>query len=328
MHLVPNSYLPSDNLLNLIEQALDYASQSKSKNTQIAYAKDWACFDTWCYSKGLTSLPCLPQTLALYLTDKSSLLKVSSLQRRLVSIKQKHQEQGITLDLVSIQEIWRGIKRAKGTHQQGKSPLLNTDLKQIVRQLPSTPIAIRDKALLLLGFTGGFRRSELVSLHIEDLEFSAHGLLVHLKKSKTDQEGQGRQIGILYGAFKESCPIRSLQEWISILNRATGPLFCSINRHAQLSSNPLLDLEVARIVKKRVYESLIRQGYTDEDAKQECTKFSGHSLRSGLVTSAASAGLPEHMIMRQTGHKRSDTLRKYIRMGNVFTENVSGKLGL
>ena len=178
-------------------------------------------------------------------------------------------------------------------------------------------IGLRDRALILLGFAGAFRRSELVSLTLEDCAFGKDGLTVTLRRSKTDQSGEGRKIGIPYGSNPETCPVRSLQSWLELGAIGGGPVFCSINRHGKIQAGRLSGGDVARIVKKLV-----------ERAGLDPSKFAGHSLRAGHATSAAIAGASERSIMNQTGHRSVQMVRRYIRDGSLFRENSAGELGL
>ncbi len=178
-------------------------------------------------------------------------------------------------------------------------------------------IGARDRALILLGFAGAFRRSELVGLDVEDCAFGKDGLTVTLRRSKTDQDGAGRKIGIPYGSNPETCPVRTVQAWLEEAGSDAGPLFRSINRHGQVRTGRLSGIDVARIVKKLA----VRAGL-------DPAKYAGHSLRAGHATSAAIAGASERSIMRQTGHRSVQMVRRYIRDGSLFRENSAGKLGL
>jgi integrase len=178
-------------------------------------------------------------------------------------------------------------------------------------------IGARDRALILLGFAGAFRRSELVGFDAEDCAFGKDGLTVTLRKSKTDQTGAGRKIGIPYGSNPDTCPVRTIQSWLELAAIITGPLFRSINRHGQVQRGRLSGIDVARVVKKLV-----------KRAGLDAAKFAGHSLRSGHATSAAIAGASERSIMAQTGHRSVQMVRRYIRDGNLFRENSAGNLGL
>ena len=218
---------------------------------------------------------------------------------------------------IVVRAVLSGIRRTNGSAQEGKNPLRVEDLRAIVSRLPSTAQGVRDRALLLIGFAGGFRRSELIGLDTGDVEFVSAGLIVNLRRSKTDQEGQGRRVGIPAGANPETCAVRAAAAWLGVIGRAAGPVFRGINRHGQVAEERLSDRAVALIVKRLVL-------YAGLDAKF----YAGHSLRAGLATSAAAAGASERAIMAQTGHRSLATVRRYIREGSLFAENAASKLGL
>lgn len=312
------------------ELAKKYSDSARSQNTNRAYRSDWQDFEAWCTNFGVRALPASPSTIGLYLTDRSSTLKPATLSRRLTSIREAHKLAGFTVahNHPAISEVWKGIRNEHGTDQKGKVPILAIDIREMVNALPATLIGVRDRALLLVGFAGAFRRSEIVSLDVDDLSFGREGLTVRLRRSKTDQQGRGRDVGIPYGSNVKTCPIRSMQDWLSESEIDAGPLFRGINRHGGLSDNRLSDKSVALIVKRAAFSREVSRGLSFEEAEREVRKFGGHSLRAGLATSAAQAGVPEHTIMRQTGHKRPEMLRKYIRMGTIFTDNAAAKIGL
>jgi integrase len=211
----------------------------------------------------------------------------------------------------------KGIRRTKGTALAQKAAALTDDIRAMVDATDAGLIGARDRALVLLGFAGAFRRSELIGLDVEDCAFGKDGLTVTLRRSKTDQAGMGRKIGIPYGSNPETCPVRVLQGWIEQAGIIAGPLFRSINRHGQVQPGRLSGIDVARVVKKLA-----------ERAGLEPGKYAGHSLRAGHATSAAIAGASERSIMNQTGHRSVQMVRRYIRDGNLFRENSAGKLGL
>lgn len=211
----------------------------------------------------------------------------------------------------------KGIRRTKGTAPAQKAAALTDDIRAMLEAADVGLIGLRDRAVILLGFAGAFRRSELVALTADDCTFSKDGLTVTLRGSKTDQTGEGRKIGIPYGANPETCPVRKVQEWMETAGISDGPLFRSINRHGKVKERGLSGVEVARIVKKLA----LRAG-------SDPTKYAGHSLRAGHATSAAIAGASERSIMRQTGHRSVQMVRRYIREGSLFRENSGGKLGL
>jgi integrase len=178
-------------------------------------------------------------------------------------------------------------------------------------------IGVRDRAMILLGFAGAFRRSELVGLNIEDCEFGKDGLTITLRRSKTDQDGEGRKIGIPYGSNPETCPVRTVQGWMEQATITIGPLFRSITRHGRLRPGRLSGIDVARVVKKLA----VRAGL-------DAAKYAGHSLRTGHATTAAIAGASERSIMNQTGHRSVQMVRRYIRDGSLFRDNSAGKFRL
>ena len=216
-----------------------------------------------------------------------------------------------------VRNTLKGIRRSIGTAAKPKAPALTDDIRTMVYEAGDGTIGARDRALILLGFAGAFRRSELVSLDIEDCAFGKDGLTVTLRRSKTDQDGAGRKIGIPYGSNPETCPVRTIQAWIEQAALSVGALFRSINRHGQVQAGRLSGIDVARVVKK-----LALRGGLD------ATAYAGHSLRAGHATSAAIAGASERSIMKQTGHRSVQMVRRYIRDGSLFRENSAGKLGL
>lgn len=319
-----NLTVVKENNLSILEtitaKSTEYIEQAKALNTIKAYRTDFNHFVEWCETYGLNALPSTPQTVANYLTENvENGMKVSTLTRRISSISQAHQAANIESPTHSIivRSVMAGIRRSKGTAQQGKTPVLTSDIRVMVDTLPNNLLGIRDRALLLLGFAGAYRRSELVSLDVEDITFARDGLRVLLRKSKTDQEGQGITKGIAYGSHLETCPVRALQQWLEASKIKTGPLFCAINRHGQMQPGRLSDKAVVLIVKRQA-----------SAAGLDPQLYSGHSLRAGLATSAAEAGVNERTIMKQTGHRSENMVRKYIRMGSLFQENASAMVGL
>lgn len=212
----------------------------------------------------------------------------------------------------------KGIRRTMGTAPTQKAPTLTDDIRSMVDVADAGMIGVRDRALILLGFAGAFRRSELVALDVEDCALGKDGLTVTLRRSKTDQDAIGRKLGIPYGSNPETCPVRNLQAWLEASGISTGPLFRSLSRHGQVQPGRLSGIDVARIVKKLAGR-----------AGLDPSKYAGHSLRAGhATTSAAIAGASERSIMDQTGHRSVQMVRRYIRDGSLFRENSAAKLGL
>jgi integrase len=305
--------------LPLQQQVREFIRASKSASTLKGYESDWRDFCAWCEAHSLGPLPAASETVAAYIAGCAGHLKVGSIQRRLNAIAEAHKAVGLESPTHSaiVANTMKGIRRTLGTAAIQKAPALTDDIRAMVDVTDAGIIGVRDRALILLGFAGAFRRSELVGLDVEDCSFGKDGLTITLRRSKTDQQGAGRKIGIPYGSNPETCPVRVLQGWIEQAGIASGPLFRSINRHGKIQPGRLSGLDVARVVKKLA-----------ERAGLDAGKYAGHSLRAGHATSAAIAGASERSIMNQTGHRSVQMVRRYIRDGNLFRENSASKLGL
>ena len=303
----------------LAEAAAGFMRQAKAEATILAYGADWRDFSAWCGSRGLPCLPAAAETLTLYLAGAAETHKVSTLTRRLSAISQAHQLAGFESPTRSpaVRVLMAGIRRAKGTAPDAKAPALTDDVRRLVGLLPDGLLGCRDRALLLVGFAGAFRRSELVGLNHADLEFNSRGLVVTLRRSKTDQEGQGRKIALPYGSTFETCPVRSLQAWLEESGISEGAIFRPITRHGKLEASRLSGFAVSLVVKR--YAAA---------AGLDISRYSGHSLRVGFATSAAIGGASERAIMNQTGHTSTRMVRRYIRDANLFRDNAASKLGL
>ena len=308
--------LQNETLLNL--------KSSKASNTIRAYRSDFKDFGLFCAKNKLKSLPTEPKVISLYLTYLSTKeVKMSTLKRRLVSIGVIHKLKGYYLDTKhpSIIENIMGIKRRKGSIQIGKKPLLISNLKQIINviddQKKENIKKFRDRSIILIGFSGGFRRNEIVSLNYEDLDFVQEGLKINLRRSKTDQFGEGSVKGLPYSNNSKYCPVVSIQKWIEISKIGTGALFRRFSKGLKLTDNRLTDQSVALIIKEYLQLAGI-------DSKN----YSGHSLRSGFATSAAESGVEERSIMAMTGHKSTEMVRRYIKEANLFKNNALNKIKL
>jgi integrase len=297
----------------------EYIRVSKAPNTVRGYQSDWRDFCAWCAARAQVPLPATPDTVAAYLADAADRLKPGSLKRRLNAIAEAHKAAGAESPTHApvVKNVMKGIRRTKGTAPAQKAAALTEDIRAMVEASEASLLGARDRALVLLGFAGAFRRSELVSLDVGDCVFSRDGLTVTLRRSKTDQDGAGRKIGVPYGSNPDTCPIRVLQAWIEAARIADGPVFRAVNRHGRVRPTRLSDLTVARVVKKLAAA-----------AGLDPAKYAGHSLRAGHATSAAIAGASERAIMNQTGHRSTAMVRRYIRDGNLFRDNSAGKLGL
>ena len=306
----------------LKEETLKNLQSSKAKNTVRAYKSDFEDFGLFCVKNGFQNLPSEPKVVSFYLTHLSTKnIKISTIKRRLVSIGVIHKTKGHYLDTKHpiIIENLMGIKRRKGTVQKGKKPLLINNIKQIIDVINKEKEAdikkLRNKALLLIGFSGGFRRNEIVSLDLEDIEFVFEGVKITVKKSKTDQFGEGMIKGIPHFENSLYCPVTSLKRWINFAKIKKGPIFVKFSKGPKITKQRLTDQSVALIIK----EYLLKAGIDNKN-------YSGHSLRSGFATSAAESGAEERSIMAMTGHKSSDMVRRYIKEASLFKNNALNKI--
>jgi len=306
----------------LQEETLLNLQSSKANNTVRAYKSDFNDFGLFCAQNGFKSLPSEPKIVSLYLTHLSTRdIKMSTLKRRLVSIGVIHKLKGHYLDTkhpIIIENIM-GIKRRKGSIQKGKKPLLINDLKLIINVIDEAQYTDikknRDRSIILIGFSGGFRRNEIVSLDYDDLDFVSEGIKINLKKSKTDQFGEGSIKALPYFDNSQYCPVLSIKKWIENSNIKSGPLFRRLLKNSKISDNRLTDQNVALLIKK--YLNL---------AGIDNKNYSGHSLRSGFATSAAESGAEERSIMAMTGHKSTEMVRRYIKEANLFKNNALNKI--
>ena len=306
-----------NNIINklheLESQTVKNIKSSKSYNTLRAYRADMLSFEKFCMSLNLKSLPAQPKTVSLFITELSKNSKLSTIKRKLASIKITHKMAGQYIDLKNpiIIENLNSVKKQIGSFQRSKKPILINDLKSIINEIKkekSIKVKLRDKALLLVGFSGAFRRSELVSIEYEDLDFVEEGVKIFIKKSKTDQSGEGMVKALPYFINNEICPVVSLKKWVHFLEN---------NKILEKKIFQMSDKNVALIVKKYV-----------RLAGLDPKKYAGHSLRSGFATSTAESGAEERQIMAMTGHKSSQMVRRYIQEGNLFKNNALNKINL
>ena len=293
------------NIKSLELETIKNLRNSKSANTLRAYQSDYNDFSLFCKKNGFQAMPTEPKILALYITHLSAFSKYSTLKRRLASISIIHKTRGHYIDTKHpvIMENLMGIKRKIGSNQKGKKPLLINDLKVLIQAIHQSKEKdkrkIRDKALILIGFSGGFRRSELVDIEYEDIEFVPEGVKIFVKKSKTDQFGEGITKAIPYFDNENFCPVKSLKKWVEKIEFKEGKIF------------NISDKSVALIIKK----------YANH-AGLDGHKYAGHSLRSGFATSTAESGAEERNIMAMTGHKSTEMVRRYIKEANLFKNNA------
>ena len=311
----------------LAAAAASYADASQAPATRRAYDSSWRAFATWCDEHQAVALPASPDVVALYLTSVAQDgRRVATLARIVAAIGDRHRRADLPPPASArLTEIWSGIRRAERAPQRQVRALVTADLRRAVARLPESVAGARDKALLVLAFSGALRRSELVSLELDtgrrilatsSVAFVPGGLRISLGRSKTDQEGRGQIIAIPRGRTK-LCPVTALREWLDLSGISAGPVFREVDRHGRVGQTPLSARAFADVVKRAV----ARTGMAPE-------LFSGHSCRAGFVTEAASKGATLEQIMRQTRHKKPETVLLYMREADLFSNNAAGKIGL
>lgn len=339
-------------LEKLASNARQIKRNKRSLNTENSYESDWDDFSTWCDQYQLQSLPAHPHTVAVYLADRAANhwvgpsgrlrkpttkepLKLPTLLHRVFGIRAKHVESGFPFDTTSreISEILDGLRRSNTAKEERKSPLLLDDIRKMSERFQiaidnrggkpvEARLAIRDRALLLVGFVSAMRRAEIAALAMQDIKFVENGVEIHIMQSKTGE----RELVIPYGSNPLTCPVRALKAWLNEASITEGPIFRSINRHGHISERALTGYSIALIIQENDH---VKFRAEEALARGECApSFGGHSLRAGFVTTAIKAGVPEDLIMAQTGHKKRDTLNKYIRRANKWQDNAAIKIGL
>ncbi len=298
-------------------RAAGLAEGARAEATRRAYRSDWQHFEGWCLAHGFLALPAAPTTVGLYLAAHADALSVATLTRRLSSVATVHRLAGHSLDTkhVTIRDVMKGLRREKGTAQRHAEALTVPLIRRVLDTCGTRLIDIRDKALLLVGFAGAMRRSELVALTTVDVAVVPEGLRITIRRSKSDQDGTGQVVAV--GRTGSTiCPVAAYEEWIAAARLTEGRVFRCLNRHGGLGEK-LSTNAVARIVQRRA-------GLAGLDAQA----FAGHSMRAGFATSAAMNGVEERVIARQTRHRSTAVLRRYIRDGELFQRNLSAEVGL
>ncbi|OXB94640.1 hypothetical protein B9L23_07135 [Parageobacillus galactosidasius] len=296
-----------------LEEVKNLIEQSKSDNTKKAYQTDWKHFEDWCLRNNVQSMPAKVETILLYLNELSKQYKYSTIRRKLSSISQAHEIKGALNPTrhYYVLKLMQGIAKQKGTKQEAKKAIILDDIKKMIDVIDTTKlIGKRDKALLLVGFALASRRSELVAVDLEDITFTSQGMDIAIKQKKTNEVIMKSVVRI----DSEYCPVRALKDWIEAAGIKEGAIFRTIDRHGNIKDRTK-DKTVARVVKK--YAELA--GLNPND-------YAGHSLRSGLATSAAQEGMNDTSIMKQTGHKTRSMVDRYVQEGNRYKNNASSIL--
>lgn len=332
---LPSHAAGSGALDRLVETARDYARAAVSENTLKAYAKDWAAFARWCRMRGADPLPCSHQLIGLYITDlaapggRTPALSVSSIERRLSGLAWGYVQRGERLDRKDrhIATVLAGIRRKHARPPMQKEAILPKDLRDMLATLPHDLRGLRDRAILLIGFAGGLRRSEIVSLdHGKDdtpdsggwVEMLEEGVLISLR-GKTGW----REVEIGRGSSDQTCPVHTLSQWLHYARIDFGPIFVAVARNGlKATGERLSDKHVARLIKQTVQDA----GLRPELPKAERMRlYSGHSLRAGL---ASSAEVDERYVQKQLGHASAEMTRRYQRRRDRFRVNLTRASGL
>jgi site-specific recombinase XerD len=298
--------------LNPLESARGYAQDSRAGSTQRRYRNAWSNFTSWCDSEDLGALPAEPSTVASYLAARADLgRKAATIDLELTAISEAHKAAGLSSPRSHPVVIGtrKGIRRRLGVAQAQKAALSASQLRSMLVALPNRLGGVRDRAPLLLGFAGAFRRSELAGLDLQDLTFCSEGLKVLLRRSKTDQEGHGRTVGIPASSDPALCPVRAVRSWLEAGGIAAGPVFREVSRYGQIGGARLASRVVGTVVKRAAAAVGL-----------DATKLAGHSLRAGYATSAAQAGKPIFAIRQQTGHKSVAMVSRYVRAVDLFKD--------
>lgn len=308
---------PALDLDTLAARAAGLAEGARAANTRKAYRSDWAHFSAWCSGHGLVALPAAPETVGLFLAAHEDALSVATLTRRLSAIAVAHRMAGHAMDTrhPAIRDVMRGLRRAKGVAQDHAEALTVPLLRRVLASCGDRLIDRRDQALLLVGFGAALRRCELVALDHADVAVGPEGLRITIRRSKGDQEGEGQVVAV-GRTGTATCPATAYEAWITAAEISEGAVFRGINRHGRIGRRLSTDA-VSEIVQRRAGA-----------AGLDPTLFSGHSMRAGFATSAALAGVEERLIMRQTRHRSAQTVRRYIRDGELFARNISKEIGL
>lgn len=296
-----------------------FIKDSRADNTRRAYRSDWVGFESWCNGKGLVALPAAPSTVAGYIADLAATAKASTIGRKVASISTAHKMAGHLSPCASelVLSTLKGIRRTLTVATVKKAPVRVANLRVCFGAMGNRAPDVRNRALLLIGYAGGFRRSELVALDGSDVEETSEGLVVTVRRSKTDQTGAGHRKGIPYGGNPATCPVRALKAWLALSKGCKGPLFTRIGKGGRLTDQRLTAQSVALIVKQLAPS----MGLDPETV-------GGHSMRAGFVTDAYAAGAPEAAIMATTGHRSHAVMVGYRREANLFKQNAAAMVGL
>ena len=311
---------PAEALARFFERAQRYQRASRSKRTLAEYAKQWRLFRRWCFDNEVEPLPCAPEALAAWMIDRATQVRVSSLALALSAIAWVHRGsrfESPTRD-ARVRDVWEGIRREHGVAQKQVAPLTASEVRAVCAGLPDSMAGARDRVVIALGMAAALRRSELAALRVEELDVRPDGLIVRVARSKTDQHGEGADVGVARGRFRDSCPVRAVQVWLELAGLERGPLLRQVSRGGRVLEHGVSGDRIARLVKRAVAAAGL-------DPK----RYSGHSLRAGLATTAARAGKSDRAIMMQGRWQGRRMVDRYVRDATLLDpSNASDNIGL
>lgn len=306
----------------LEKRAKQLVDTTTSINTKKAYSNAWKQFETWAEKMNFSCLPASAEIVAAYLTHLDDIgRRPATMSLYLTAINQAHVLSGLDSPIdARVRKILTGSKRRQGTAQRQVAPITVEHLKHMLKCCDRDFLGVRNKAILLVGWSAALRRSSIAALDVEDLEERPDGLVLTLRRSKADQLGEGFKVGLPFVERDDCCPVRALRRWLDLAGIKKGPVFRKIGKGGR---NTIFSKTYNRISEKMI-SIIIKQ--MAHDAGYNSDTFSGHSLRAGLATSAAQAGLAERDIMNITGHRSEKTLRGYIRDGSIFRKHPAKEL--
>ena len=301
--------------IGLSEKSLETLAETKAENTIDAYEADWYDFCDWCQYHHIQDFPATSETIVNYINDLADYAKFATIRRRISALSENFNAAGLSEKNPCrswiVRETLIGLSRSMGANQKGITPIYWDDLQKMFADMDGEKLTdVRDKALLLLGFMGAFRRSEIAGLDADDLQFMRQGLIITIRHSKTDQASLGQQVAIPFLKNTEMCAVTAVKNWMQMACITEGPLFRSISKSGKVSETRLSDKSVNLIVKR--YVTAI--GLDSE-------MYGAHSLRHGFATYAALSGIEERLIMKQTRHRSVEMVRRYINEADLFTNN-------
>lgn len=311
-------------------------ASSRSAETRRSYASAMRTFTVWCRVRGYPSIPTGPEVVASYIAHRAELVAHSTISRDVAAISAAHLDKGLGDPTAhhGVRQALRSAGRALGTSPSRRAtPLTTVLMRQVIGAMDDLETATgkRDRAILLLGLAAALRRRELAALTTNDIARQGAGLLLRIRRSKTDQTGRGDLIGIPLGIHPETCPVLALEAWLEASSRTIGdasPVFSRIYNHSHIADTALSDRSISRIIQTRAAAASIKGKEYTHIAGVDQTRVSGHSLRAGHATSAAEAGVDAMTISRTTRHRRLDSLARYVRPAGAFEDSTAGKIGL